>query len=102
MDKKTAKRIIIDTLKFYLYKMEKDDCDMEDIVAVAEALGKDVNVRGTIKEFAEFYGQSESNIRNVIARRPQPKSEAPQRKVTYRFGWFSSLVPSSWKATKES
>lgn len=98
MDEKGAKRIIEDGLEFYLFKLRRDECSVEEIKAVADIIARDLDARGTIKEFADFYGQSESNVRNVINRRYIPEEEKPERNtVTYRFGWFASMVPSSWR-----
>lgn len=97
MDKKRVKSYLKDIIAFYEHKIDNDECSLEEMVSIAEAVGKSIDVRGTISEFAEFYGQSESNVRNVINRRPIPPGERPERKMTYRFGWFASMVPSSWK-----
>lgn len=95
MDKSKVKRYLKDVLSFMEYKIDHDECSLDEMVSIAEAISKSLDVRGTIKDMSEFYGQSESNVRNVLNRRPMP--EKPVRQVTYRFGWFASMVPSSWR-----
>lgn len=46
-------------------------------------------------------GQSESNVSNVISRRPIPKSQKPKRRVYYNLAFFSKLIPKSWIEKKE-
>lgn len=62
---------------------------------------KNVDIGPVIKDMAEFYGQSESNVSNVISRRPIPKSQKPKRRVYYNLAFFSKLIPKSWIEKKE-
>lgn len=95
MGEEEVKEHLLDVVSFLGYKIKNDECSVEEMVSMSEAIAKSMNVRGTIKDFSRYYGQSESNVRNVLNRRPMP--EKPVRQVTYRFGWFASMVPSSWR-----
>ena len=48
----------------------------------------------TIKEIADFYGQSESNVRNVVSRKSVSK---PKRAVLYNFIDVTKIIPKSWR-----
>ena len=64
---------------------------------IHDIASKELHVQATVDDIAEFYGQSRSNVSNVLSRRPIPKSKRPQRRVMYDLGWFATLVPESWR-----
>lgn len=97
MEERYIKQYILDSLRYMTTQVEEDKCPPETLFSIARIMMKELDVRGTVKQFAQHYQQSESNIRNVLSRRYIPKNEKPLRQVTYRFGWFSSLVPPSWR-----
>lgn len=90
-------KMLVELLDYMKFQLLSGACTKEEIDSMARTLSRELNVRGSIRDFAEFYGQSESNVRNVISRRPVPESQKPKRQVTYRLGWFSTLIPNSWK-----
>lgn len=90
-------KFLIEALEYFKYQIKSGKCTMDEIESIASFISKELDARGTIKDFAEFYGQSESNVRNVISRRPIPSCQKPRRQVTYGLGWFSSQVPNSWR-----
>lgn len=91
------KQIILDILDFWKFQVENGKCTEEQMKRIHSVASKELNVQATIDDIAEFYGQSRSNVSNVISRRPVPKSKRPQRRVMYDLGWFASQVPESWR-----
>lgn len=88
------KKILIEVLEFYKMKLENDKCTPEELRTAFNALSNDVVCEVTIKDLADFYGQSESNVRNVLSRNI---IEKPKRKITYNFISVSKILPSRWK-----
>lgn len=90
------KKILIEILDFYRYKLDNDKCTAEDMKTVFNALDNGVVCETTIKDLADFYGQSESNVRNVLSRNIVEK---PKRKVAYNFISACRILPQKWKKT---
>lgn len=91
------KRFVLDIIDYVRGEVENDRCTTEQLQKIADFGKKELHVQGTIDDIAEFYGQSRSNVSNVISRRPIPKDKRPQRRVLYDVGWFASIVPESWR-----
>lgn len=88
------KDILIEILDFYKFKLEQDRCTPEEMRSAFNAINSDVACDVTIKDISEFYGQSESNVRNLIARKSNAK---PRRVVLYDFQSIRNLIPKSWR-----
>ena len=88
-----SKQILLEFLDFLKYKVENDLLTMEDVEAIKRAFESSVTIRGTIDDFANFYGQSQKNVTMVIHRR---MVEKPIRRVYYPFCAFRKIVPNSW------
>ena len=95
------KRIILNILDYLRYQVENDKCTSEELKSILEMVSESMEISATIKDMAEFYGQSESNVSNVISRRPIPKSQKPKRRVYYNLAFLSKLIPKSWIEEKE-
>ena len=91
------KQTILNILDFLRYKVDNDECTAEELRNLSDIATKELNTSATIDELSEFYGQSRSNVSNVISRRPIPKEKKPKRRIYYNFAWFSSIIPDSWK-----
>jgi hypothetical protein len=91
------KQTILNILDFLRYKVDNDECTAEELRKFSDIATKELNTNATIDELSEFYGQSRSNVSNVISRRPIPKDKKPKRRIYYNFAWFSSIIPDSWK-----
>ena len=91
------KRHLIDIIDFYKYKNESDRCTMEEIESLTKTLEENLDISGTIEDFAKFYNQPRTNISSVIHRSLLNK---PRRRVSYSFMAFSKIVPKSWKNHK--
>ena len=93
------KRELLEILDFERDKILKDRCTSDELKSVHRILSECLQSEATVSELAEYFGQSEANIRNVISRRYIPPADRPKRRVYYRFSWFASLVPKSWRKT---
>lgn len=91
------KHILLNILDFLRYKVDNDQCTPEEIRKFSDIATKELNTSATIDELSDFYGQSRSNVSNVISRRPIPKDKKPKRRIYYNFAWFNSIIPDSWK-----
>jgi hypothetical protein len=91
------KHILLNILDFLRYKVDNDQCTPEELRKFSDIATKELNTSATIDELSDFYGQSRSNVSNVISRRPIPKDKKPKRRIYYNFAWFSSIIPDSWK-----
>ena len=92
------KKILLEILDFFRYKIENDKCTPEDMRTAFKVLNSGVIVDATTNDLAEFYGQSESNVRNVLARKPIGKI---RHENLYNFVEVSKSVPETWKGGKE-
>ena len=59
-----------------------------------KALENNMEIHGTISDFANFYGVSESNVRASIARKLIAK---PKRVLLYPFHKFMKIIPEKWR-----
>lgn len=93
-----AKELINQTLDFYKYKINNDLCTMEEMRSVSEMLQKNINIIGTVEDFADFCDMPEQAVRNVISRKVPGK---PKRRVYYKFLPFLKNIPANWLKKKE-
>lgn len=93
--------LLLDIIEFVGFQVKTGKCTKETIDRWASVVSEQLDTLATSKEIAEFYGESESNVRNILARRVIPKSHKPKRKVYFSFNLFAKLKPKSWKR-KES
>ena len=91
------KHTLLNILDFLRYKVDNDQCTPEELRKLSDIATKELNTSATIDELSDFYGQSRSNVSNVISRRPIPKNKKPKRRIYYHFAWFNSIIPDSWK-----
>lgn len=93
------KELLLEILDYYRYKILNDGCTQAEMKSLYKVLSENVTSQATIKDIADFYGQSESNVRNVICRN---FVEPPQRRVHYNFHSFIKFVPKSWRKYKST
>ena len=91
-DKIDIKKELRAILRYYDQRL--DSCTMQEVRSVYRTLVQNMEIEGTITDFAEFYGVSEGNVRSTINRKLAAK---PKRKVFYPFHKFSKIVPEKWK-----
>ena len=92
-----AKKILLEILDFLRYKVDTDQCTAEEIRKFSDIAIEQLDTLATTKDIADFYGESESNVRNILARRVIPKEHKPKRKVYFSFNLFAKLKPKSWR-----
>ena len=91
------KKAILEILDYLRYQVDNDKCTAEELRSIYDMTSETLKVSATIEDLAGFYGQSKSNVSNVLSRRPLPAKERPIRKVYYNFSFFRTLVPKSWR-----
>lgn len=93
-----GKDILSEILAFYKYKVDNNLCTPEEINNASKVLQENMEMYGSIADFAKFYGVSEHNVRSTINRKLISK---PIRKVLYPFHKFRKTVPESWRKHKQ-
>jgi len=96
MNEIDAKKELLEILDFYKFRVQ-NGCTMGEVNAALRALQNNMDIDGTISDFAKFYNKPESQVRAEIARKLVAK---PKRKVMYPFHAFRKVVPESWKKDK--
>lgn len=91
------KTYIAEILDYYKYKLDNNLCTMEEMNSLAKTIEENMQIQGTISDFAKFYDQPESSVRATISRKLLDK---PKRKVFYPFNSFSRIVPNKWRKNK--
>lgn len=89
-----AKQILSEMLAYYKYKVDNDLCTMAEMESAQKALTENMQIYGTIDDFANFYGVSPGNVRATISRKLLAK---PIRRVFYPFHKFLKIVPTKWR-----
>ena len=87
------KKLVLDFLDYARYKVESDGMTMDEWESIAKTIESGVCLRGTIEDFARYYGKPKTNISSVIDRKITMK---PERRVLHSFNAFRKVVPSSW------
>ena len=91
-DEINIKRELRAILRYYDKRL--DSCTMQEVKSATRLLMENMEMNGTIEDFAEFYGVSEVNVRATISRKLFAK---PKRVVLYPFHKFAKIVPEKWK-----
>jgi|GEM_PF-5352291 hypothetical protein len=91
------KTYLAEILDYYKYKLDNNLCTMEEMNSLAKTIQENMEIQGTISDFAKFYDQPESSVRATISRKLLDK---PKRKVFYPFNSFSRIVPNKWHKNK--
>lgn len=87
---------LISILEFLIFKLRKRKCSHEEIESWSNVAKERLTTNTTIKDAANFFGQSESNVRNIICRRVIPKEYKPKRVVLLSFNYLLKVIPKSW------
>lgn len=88
-----VKRLLIEILDFYKHKLEDDRCTSEDMNTAYRIISESAIGEASIEDLSNHFGQSRSNIKNIITRNFVGK---PKRRVFYNFNSFLKFVPKSW------
>lgn len=89
-----TKNVLLEILDFLRYQLVSDKCTPDEMKSVYSALAENLDIDATAEDIAEFYGKSESCVRNLALRTPVPK---PKRKVYYNFAKVVKYKPKTWK-----
>lgn len=84
---------LVKLLDYYKEQMKSGGCTMGAMLSLYGFLMENIDVVGTTKDFAEFFGIPESTVRSVIARKMIQK---PTRRVFYPFHSFVKIAPRNW------
>ena len=87
-----VKKMLLEIIDFYREKIVNDKCSEADMRSVFKMLSENAIGDVTIGELAEYYNQSESNVRNVLSRNYIGK---PRRKLLYNFMNVIKVIPKS-------
>lgn len=82
-----------DCLELMQHKLRRGKLTAGDLRALLDMLVGGGGVSATVADLAEFYGETETNVRSVIKRRVVGK---PRRRVYYDFLEFWRVVPRMW------
>jgi hypothetical protein len=91
------KELLLNLLHYWEYQLTNDKCTVEEIQSVANLALNNLDVDATAKDMADYFGQSESNVRNVVTRNFCGNKNKPKRKVYYNFAWVLKVMPKSWR-----
>ena len=89
--------MLIDILDFLKHKIVNDDCTPEEMQSVFKMLSENTVTKATTRDIADFYGQSNSNVRNIVSRWGVPG----ESRRYYNFSVFQKFVPKSWRRRGE-
>lgn len=92
-----AHKYLSEILGYYKYKVDNNLCTMSEMNDALKALESNMEIHGTIEDFAKFYDVSQGNVRATISRKLLAK---PKRKVLYPFHKFLKIVPNNWRKDK--
>ena len=92
-----ANKLLSEILDYYKYKVENNLCTMEEMNGALHALEENMEINGTIDDFAKFYDVTPGNVRATISRKLIAK---PKRKVLYPFHKFAKIIPDNWRKKK--
>ena len=76
------------------YDKRLDSCTIQEMMAASRMLIENMEIYGSIEDFAKFYNVPEVNVRATINRKLIDK---PIRKVLYPFHKFLKVAPEKWR-----
>lgn len=88
-----TKQMLSEVLGYYKYKVDNNLCTMAEMQDALNAMERNIEIHGSIEDFARYFGVSPVNIRATISRKLIAK---PKRKVLYPFHKFLKIVPEKW------
>ncbi len=87
------KSILLEIIDFIRYKILADECTPAEMAHMAKVVSENIDTKATMGDIARHYGQSQSNVRNIIARRYVGK---PTRRVYYNVAESAKVAPKTW------
>lgn len=88
-----TKEILLEILDYYTKKVKTNQCTISEMDSVVKTLENNMEISGTMDDFAQFYNKSKTAVHSVIKRYMIP---TPTRKVLYPFHVFRKIKPPKW------
>lgn len=92
-----AQEVVLGVIRKWEYDIIHNKCTPAQIKSVYNALVNNLEMDASLDEMAEHFGQSKSNVSNIISRRFIGK---PKRKVLYPLHKIIKIVPRNWLSGK--
>jgi uncharacterized protein YaaR (DUF327 family) len=90
-----ANKMLSEILGYYKQRVDNNLCTMAEMNDAIKALESNMQIHGTIQDFADYYGKSKDAVNSVIKRNLIAK---PKKNITlYPFHAFRKVVPSGWR-----
>ena len=77
-----ASKFLSEILGYYKYKVDNNLCSMQEMEDTLHAIENNMEIDGTISDFAKFYNVPETTVRTNIFRKLIAK---PKRRLLYSF-----------------
>lgn len=78
------RQTLINFLTYCIERLRNGECTEEELESAYREVVTHIDVRGTCDDFARFYGQPKTNIRNVLSRRYIPETQKPKLQTCNR------------------
>ena len=90
------KRALLDVIDFARFKVDTNACTPEEMQSVFRMIEENTINKATTKDIADFYGQSNANVRNIVSR----WGIKGESKRYYDFNKLQKFIPKSWRKLK--
>lgn len=93
-----TKQMLSEVLGYYKYKVDNNLCTMAEMQDALNAMECNMEIYGTVEDFARFFGKSKDAVNGIIKRNIYEK---PVRGLVLRsFHKFVKRVPDSWRVKR--
>lgn len=89
------KKVLLAALDFFRAQVENDACSLDEMRSMLEVIVRDIRVMASADELSDFFGQSASNVRNVLSRRIIP-ARSRERVMRYDMRHVLRIIPERW------
>lgn len=97
MEDDEVKNILLNIIRRWEHDLINNRCTPTQMKSLCSLLINNVDMDASLDEIADHFGQSKSNVSNIIARRFTGK---PKRQVLYPLQKIIKIVPRSWLRPK--
>lgn len=93
-----TKEMLSEVLGYYKYKVDNNLCTMAEMQDALNAMECNMEIYGTVEDFAKYFGKSKDAVNGIIKRNVYEK---PIRGLVLRsFHKFIKRVPDSWRVKR--
>lgn len=93
-----TKQMLSEVLGYYKYKVDNNLCTMAEMQDALNAMECNMEIYGTVEDFAKYFGKSKDAVNGIIKRNVYEK---PIRGLVLRsFHKFIKRVPDSWRVKR--